>query len=107
MGRNKLDSDDSLSSTISFRVSPEVVTRITDAIGEKGVSRSDVCRRLVTDSTDKILACAIKNAQLDRLQNLKTLSIQELKQRRMVALKSIAWIDVQLDAAAKAIDRHK
>lgn len=103
MGRNKLPADESASGTISFRVAPSFLQRYEEALSGTGVSKSDVFRILLRDMSDAEIAAAVDQAQVERIQSLREASLGELKQKRVAAQKTLAWIDAQLKERAEKI----
>ena len=89
--------------TISFRANPASIRRILSAIGDRGVKKSEVFRILIEEASDAAISRAIKKAELEQLKVLSSLSVNDLKLRRVAALKTVAWIDAQLAAASQQI----
>lgn len=103
MGRNKLPAEEAATGTISFRVVPSILRRYEDAIAETGVSKSDVFRILIRDASDADIVAAINSAQVEQIHAIQTASLSELKQKRVAAQKTIAWIDAQLNERAAKV----
>lgn len=103
MGRKKLPVNESATGTISFRVVPSLLQRYEEALAETGVSKSDVFRILLRDASDADIAAAINLAQVEQIQAIQAASLGELKQKRVSAQKTIAWIDAQLKERAEKV----
>jgi predicted DNA-binding protein len=106
MGRHKLFQGDEKQETVSFRVSADLGNRIKNLTASSGFSRSDILRNLVQHATDNDFARAIKNAEIEQVSTLSGRSLRELKQKRIAALRTVAWIDAQIKAAADHIEQR-
>jgi hypothetical protein len=103
MGRKKRAEADDLV-TISYRVSSSVMQQIEAACELHGVTRSDVLRELLQRVNRPQINDVIRAIKLRQLEISGNWSISELKSKRAIAEKQIAWIDSELKSRLDKLD---
>lgn len=96
MGRKAKAVEDAQSETISFRVTKELSDRYDGFVTDTGLTRSDVLRQVVMTIPNEFIQEAVSQARREKILAIRTATLKELKQKRAVAEKMIAWIDDQL-----------
>lgn len=104
MGRKKTISEADDIVTISYRVSSSVMQQIEAACELHEVNRSDVLRELLQQVNRPQINDVIRAIKLRQLEISESWSISELKSKRAIAERQIAWIDSELKSRSDKLD---